>query len=1335
MIDTTDSSADKIGQMFGSYRLIRPIGVGGFAEVYLGEHIHLYTLAAIKILHTRMTVEEQESFVAEALTIAHLRHTHIVRVLEFNFQGNIPFLVMDYAPNGSLRSHYKGSVPLTTILPTVKALASALDYAHQQKIVHRDIKPDNMLLGENNEVLLSDFGIAVAAHATGAQRTQDTTGTPAYMAPEQFEGKPRPASDQYALAVTVYEWLCGKRPFDGDATSLGYQHVHTPPPSLCTQQPDITPTLERVVFKALAKDPHQRFESVTAFANALEQVAYPSHEQRTQAVQFHEATTLHTHEPYTASHIQSEQECFLCLFAKVRPHAEMQWPCVEKKLQGDLISAQERMVNDKPTPCITVDLGTKIAVIALEADYYHDLIRDIIARGKTIRRMPITLYHLPAPTDVTEYKGKPCYRYIAYRNTLAVLEPDTLLNITDLSQADYCNRKYLLNRLVSSPPSSASIRGNIIHACFTKLLKHDTTEENSDKTSLEILQATCKEALALNSMEMALASISADAMRLDVQPHLESLAVWYDSNRINLWGNNDSHTVRAETFLLVPEIGLRGRLDVYWEQEMNQSLLELKTGSLSGTSPKGEHRQQVYGYQALLAVRQDSKMNRAQAQILYSGTPGQASGFVLKLDVRTLQRINATRNTLILSHATGTPPAPPAPRRCTKCSLLNTCQRVSSLLDWLPPQPLLDTTSEQVDMPLAEAEQAASVQRPKMDNPEDRAFFAHYYDLLQREGKAGEEDLARLWKTSLDERVATGKTIICGTLHLQKRVNDGWDQTFRCDNSSELREGDEILLSHNDPIQGEVVTGTIMKISTDSVTVWTRELLETPLTATDKIVIDSYGNDLVHVRTLQNLLRWLEVEPQHLRDLVAGRVRPRFVGVSVAPRKDFNREQNLAVERAVQMQDYLLIQGPPGTGKTSVIAEIVKRLTQQGQRVLLAAFTNQAVDNMLRRLTKEDFHNYVRLGHERSVHQDVQGHLLKELAKQHAEKPADTPQENVVLDILNNASVVASTTATWSSDKYTPHLLETQEASPMQFDVAIIDEASQLTVPAILGALRFVKRFILVGDDKQLPPLVLSKEAAEQGLADSLFSSLKRYNNEYTEKHLQEIEACISLKTQYRMNRWISNFSSTVFYEKHLEAHESAANRRLSFTRAASENVQWQEPAAIARAITPEFPLVFLDVRDTRNNGALKVSTTEALVVRNVVRGLLQRGIREAEIGIIAPYRAQVATIRRTLFDSDAASDWNGLSLDTALSVDTVDRFQGGERSIIIMSFATTSEPEINSLRREFLTNGNRLNVALTRAQHKLILVGRVSALERLPIFDRLITYCRSMKTVVDASS
>ena len=290
----------------------------------------------------------------------------------------------------------------------------------------------------------------------------------------------------------------------------------------------------------------------------------------------------------------------------------------------------------------------------------------------------------------------------------------------------------------------------------------------------------------------------------------------------------------------------------------------------------------------------------------------------------------------------------------------------------------------------------------------------------------------------------------------------------------------------------------------------------------------------------------------------------------------------------------------------------------------------------------------------------------------------------------------------------------------LHFDVAIIDEAGQLTVPAILGALRFTKRFILVGDEKQLPPLVLSKAAAEQGLANSLFGMLKQQDEDYIKDHPIAISACVALLTQYRMNRWISNFSSTLFYEKRLLAHASVAHRRLQFPNSIAPP---DEDAAIAQVIAPQFPLVFLDVRDEGANAQLKLSNAEAQATRALVAGLCARGIEAKDIGIIAPYRAQVANIRRHLLSSDAAPD-------SGLSVDTVDRFQGGERSVIIMSFATTHEPEPESQRREFLINAHRLNVALTRAQRKLILVGSVPALEHLPVFGRLIAYCQSMHTV-----
>ncbi len=184
--------ANRLGQQLGNYGLTKLLGQGGFAEVYLGEHIHLGTQAAIKVLHTQLTSDDVDKFRAEARTIAHLIHPHIVRILEFGVEDKTPFLVMDYAPHGTLRQHHpKGvALPLATIAPYVKQIAEALQYAHDEKIIHRDVKPENMLLGRRNDILLSDFGIALVAQSSRYQSTQDMAGTMAYMSPEQIQGKP-----------------------------------------------------------------------------------------------------------------------------------------------------------------------------------------------------------------------------------------------------------------------------------------------------------------------------------------------------------------------------------------------------------------------------------------------------------------------------------------------------------------------------------------------------------------------------------------------------------------------------------------------------------------------------------------------------------------------------------------------------------------------------------------------------------------------------------------------------------------------------------------------------------------------------------------------------------------------------------------------------------------------------------------------------------------------------------------------------------------------------------------------------------------------------------------
>jgi serine/threonine protein kinase/Tol biopolymer transport system component len=275
---------DRVGQQVGDYRLLRWLGGGGFGDVYLGEHLREHTQVAVKVLQTRLTRQEDlkefinqedlKEFINEARTIR-LKHPHIVSLLDFGIASdNTPFLVMEYAPHGSLRDRYpKGSrLPLSMIISYVRQLASALQYAHSHHLIHRDVKPENMLMGIWQEVLLSDFGIVAVAHRSISLITeQGFGGTLPYMAPEQIAGKPQAASDQYALGIVVYEWITGRRPFTGNAAEIALQHTTTPPPSLQQQIPTLPIEVEQVVMRALEKEPKNRFADIEAFARALGQ--------------------------------------------------------------------------------------------------------------------------------------------------------------------------------------------------------------------------------------------------------------------------------------------------------------------------------------------------------------------------------------------------------------------------------------------------------------------------------------------------------------------------------------------------------------------------------------------------------------------------------------------------------------------------------------------------------------------------------------------------------------------------------------------------------------------------------------------------------------------------------------------------------------------------------------------------------------------------------------------------------------------------------------------------------------------------------------------------------
>jgi len=639
-------------------------------------------------------------------------------------------------------------------------------------------------------------------------------------------------------------------------------------------------------------------------------------------------------------------------------------------------------------------------------------------------------------------------------------------------------------------------------------------------------------------------------------------------------------------------------------------------------------------------------------------------------------------------------------------------------------------------------------------------FISHLKVLIELERKAEIEAMRlEMKRLSGREREKVGRAIIglngkvIGEELGYFLVRYGRDREIK----TEISVGDLIVISKRDPLKSDLV-GTVVEKGRRFLTI----ALETvPEWALKGVRIDLYANDITFKRWLENLDNLRESGRKAL-ELYLGLKEPEeSEPVEFQPfDRSLNASQRRAVSEALGSKDFFLVHGPFGTGKTRTLVELIRQEVERGNRVLATAESNVAVDNIVERLVGSGI-NVVRIGHpsrvSKALHETtlaylitqhelygelrelmiisenlkekrdtytkpapkyrrglsdreilrlaekgvgtrgVPARLIREMAgwikiNQQVQKTFDDArklEERIAREIIIEADVVLTTNASAGLDV----------VDYGKYDVAVIDEATQATIPSVLIPINRAKRFVLAGDHKQLPPTILSEKA--RGLSKTLFEGL-------IERHPNKSEM---LTVQYRMNEKLMKFPSMEFYDGRIEAHEGVRNITLA-DLGVSEPEFWDFWNEV---LTPKNVLVFIDTskrgdrfeRQRRGSNS-RENPLEAKVVAKTVERLLEMGVRPEWIGVITPYDDQ-----RDLISSMVGED---------VEVKTVDGYQGREKEVIILSLVRSNERgELG-----FLTDLKRLNVSLTRAKRKLIAVGDSLTLSNHPTYNRFIGFANS---------
>jgi predicted DNA helicase len=569
---------------------------------------------------------------------------------------------------------------------------------------------------------------------------------------------------------------------------------------------------------------------------------------------------------------------------------------------------------------------------------------------------------------------------------------------------------------------------------------------------------------------------------------------------------------------------------------------------------------------------------------------------------------------------------------------------------------------------------------------------------------------------------------------------------------TEIGIGDEVIISKGEPTKSDL-KGVIVEKGARYIVASIDNLLPKNF---KNVRIDLYASDVTYKRQIENLKNLSENGKKVLEFLLKNKKLVDEGFEKFEPfDKSLNDSQVKAISKSLANSSFFLIHGPFGTGKTRTLVEYIIQEVKKGKRLLVTADSNMAVDNLVERLSEKIPH--VRIGHPSRISKKLQNSTLAFKIENHkrytkleslkkefkqlidkrekfqkpipkwkrgltdeqilkfAEKDASirgvpvriikdmaqwiklnrkideiknkmkTVEEEIAKDIITNSSVVFST----NSSAFLEIL------NDLTFDVAVVDEATQATIPSVLIPLSKSKKFVLAGDHKQLPPTILSEKAKE--LSTTLFEKL-------IEKYPFKSEI---LKIQYRMNEKLMEFPNKEFYNgKLISGVGNITLKDLGFK-------------GIEGITDFKNVLVFIDTfkKDNKYEKKRKDSTSyyndlEAEIIKNIINDFIKLGAKKDWIGIITPYDDQVDLLK---------------SFDVGVEVNTVDGFQGREKEIIIISFVRSNKKgQIG-----FLTDLRRLNVSLTRVKRKLICIGDSSTLKNYPVYQKFIEYVKSKGTYI----